>query len=151
MMKKEHQNRFAFLVKRVALLAVAPVLLSCAQEDPEPQSIEPFLYDKQWRLESVTVNERGQEVADVIPACRQDDALAFVADKTLLYHNGQNKCGNEPDVESGVWNLEAESKILTLPGGRYQVIDLSATRMELQQELRGVNGGVIVKSVYRAQ
>jgi hypothetical protein len=109
------------------------------------------LYDKQWRLESVTVNEQGQEVADVIPACRQDDALEFKADQTLLYDNGSNKCSNEPDVESGVWSLDAESEILTLDGERYQVISLSATRMELQRDLRGVDGKVIVKSVYRAE
>jgi hypothetical protein len=150
-MKNEHQNRLAFFITRVALLAIAPVLLCCAKEDLAPQGTEQFLYDKQWRLESRTVTERDREVPELIPACRQDDALVFVADKTLLNHYGQNKCGNEPDVDSGVWSLDAENKILTLFGEPYQVIGLSATRMELQRERRGVNGTVIVKSFYVAE
>jgi hypothetical protein len=150
-MKNEPQHQFASLAGRVALLALAPFLLSCAREDTEPRGTQQFLFGKQWRLESVTINERGQEFADVIPACRQDDALEFKPEETLLYHNGPNKCATEKDVETGVWRLDAEKNVLTTDQVEHQVVSLTATRMELRQELVGVDGKVIKKSFYQAQ
>ncbi len=150
-MKNEHNLFIASLAKRVALLALVPVFLSCGKEDLPPQGIEQFLYNKRWRLELVTVTERDKEVPEPILACQQDDALEYKVDSLLLYHNGQNKCSNEPDVESGSWGFDVEGKLLTMNGQPYYVNSLSATRMELQRELRGVNGSVTVKSFYWAE
>jgi hypothetical protein len=153
-MKNEHKNKFTSLAGRAALIvliAIGPFLLSCAKEDTEPRGTQQFLYGKRWRLASATVNERGQEVADVIPACRQDDALEFKEGQVLLYHNGPNKCLAEADVETGVWSLNAQKNILTTDQVEYQVVSLTATRMELKQELVGVDGKVTKKSFYTAE
>lgn len=92
--------------------------------------------------------EKGQVGIDNIPACQQDDAIEFRADKVFIRYNGQNKCPLEADSEVSQWSIFQDPRVLIFDSIEYQIINLDQVGMSLQRELSGPNGEVTIKYYY---
>jgi hypothetical protein len=107
-----------------------------------------FLFGKQWQLNKILVNEKNQEFKDPILTCEQDNAIEFKSDKIFIRYNGVNKCNQEADSEVSQWSIFQEPKTLMFENIEYQILNLSATNLDLQRRLQGADGDVMVKYFY---
>lgn len=145
------KKSYKLLTKYLLVFLVTSVLISCDKcdkEDTEPKLDLTLLFEKQWQLVKLTYNESGQDVVDNIPACLQDDVIEFKPDKMFTRHNGQNKCNQEADSETSEWSIFQEPKALIFEDIEYQIVDLSPVNLNLQRELQGAEGKVLVKYFY---
>jgi hypothetical protein len=123
-------------------------MIACDKGDDQPMLNTALLFGKQWQLNKILVNENRQEFEDPISTCHQDDALEFKSDKIFIRYNGKDKCNQEADSEVSQWSIFQEPKTLIFENIEYQILNLNATNLDLQRNLQGADGDVIVKYFY---
>lgn len=142
------------------LLVLAAALGACKKDTDTTPSKTDLLAAKNWRIVSQSSTYSSSSINNgaaitsnkytAMPSCERDNFFKFSATSTLILDEGDSKCdSSDPQKQHGSWSFNSDQTKLTLndpsqaiPMGTFDVVSLSASKLELRYSYSYSSGGI---------
>ncbi|HET9504792.1 MAG TPA: hypothetical protein VFO93_14710 [Hymenobacter sp.] len=142
------------------LLVLAAALGACKKDNETAPGKTDLLAAKSWRIvsqsstySSSSINNGTAITSNKYAAkstCERDNFFKFSSTGTLILDEGESKCdSSDPQKQHGSWSFNSDQTKLTLndpsqaiPMGTFDVVSLSATKLELRYSYSYSSGGI---------
>lgn len=160
-------KHLAAIVSLYLAIALACPVTGCQSSAARSPSVNSSFTDKYWVMTAFTAapgidwDLDGTVETDILPKlepCEKDDAIMFRKDNQVLRHHGANRCDEDEEEveEAGTWQYTPATRQLTRSGdgsrtATYTVVEVSGSKLVLQQNIEGKNKRHVLTATFKAK